>query len=159
MRHKKAEKRITEPDLLYKSRLVEKFINKIMIDGKKTVAQNVMYTALKMIGEKKNGEEPLAVFEKAIASVGPKVEVRARRVGGANYQVPAEVRGERKVSLAMKWIIDAARARSSKEYHTFAEKLAAEVLDAVDNKGEAIKKRDNVLRMAEANRAFSHFRW
>lgn len=92
-------------------------------------------------------------------NVAPKQEVRARRVGGANYQVPSEVRGERKVSLAGRWILEAARKRSNKEYHTFGEKLAAELLDAVDNKGEAVKKRDTIHRMAEANRAFAHFRW
>lgn len=159
MRHKKAHKRIVDGDKIYNNRLVEKFINKIMIAGKKTVAQSVMYEAFTIVASKNKDEEPVAIFEKAIQAVGPKVEVRARRVGGANYQVPTEVRGERKVSLAMKWIIDAARSRSSKEFHTFAEKLAAEFLDALANKGEAVKKRDNVLRMAEANRAFSHFRW
>ncbi|MEK7092685.1 MAG: 30S ribosomal protein S7 [Patescibacteria group bacterium] len=158
MRHKKADKRDVTTDIVYKSPLVEKFINKIMKDGKKSVAQKVLYASFDIIKAAQK-EEPLVVFEKAILNVGPKIEVRARRIGGANYQVPAEVRGERKLSLALKWILTAATARSSKEFHTFAEKLAAEILDALDNKGEAVKKRDTVLKMAEANRAFSHFRW
>ena len=159
MRHKKAEKRTVVLDKIYKNRLVEKFINNIMQDGKKTTAQRVVYTAFEILATKKADEEPVALFEKAILTVGPKVEVRAKRVGGANYQVPSEVRGERKVSLAMRWIITAAKARPNKEFHSLAEKLAAEILAAAENQGEAIKKRDTVLRMAEANRAFSHFRW
>lgn len=158
MRNKKAKKRAPVSDPIHDNRLVEKFINKIMKDGKKTVAQRNVYTALELIAEKRK-EDGVAVFEKAIVLVGPKIEVRAKRVGGANYQVPSEVRGERKVSLAMKWIINAATARSNKEFHTFAQKLAAEILDAVEGKGEAVRKRDTVLKMAEANRAFSHFRW
>ena len=155
--HKKTAKRNVIPDPVYKNKLVAKFINHLMIAGKKTVAEKMFYSAFAAIEEK--GQKPLEVFEKAIQIVGPKVEVRARRVGGANYQVPAEVRGERKVSLAIRWIVDAAKARSSSEYHSFANKLAAELLDAVQNQGAAIKKRDTVLRMAEANKAFSHFRW
>lgn len=157
MRHKKVAKRIVDSDPVYNSRLVTKFINNIMIAGKKTVAQKTFYKALSVIEGK--GQVPLEAFEKAIQTVGPKVEVRARRVGGANYQVPAEVRGERKTSLAIRWIIDAAKARPNTEFHTFSEKLAAEILDALQNQGAAIKKRDTVLRMAEANKAFSHFRW
>ncbi len=157
MRHKKVQKRQVSPDRLYQSRLVEKFINKIMKDGKKTVAQRAFYDALELI--EKKGKNPLETFERAIQTVGPKQEVRPRRVGGASYQIPVEVRGERKTSLAIQWILGAATARPSKEYHTFAEKLAAELLDATDNKGEAIRRRDTVLKAAEANRAFSHFRW
>lgn len=157
MRHKKAEKRKIDADTIYQNRLVTKFINRIMEDGKKTVAQRNFYDALQLIADKK--QDPLKTFEKALQAVGPKVEVRARRVGGANYQVPAEVRGERKVSLAIRWIITAAKARSSSEYKTFAAKLAAELLDATQNLGAAVKKRDTVLKTAEANRAFSHFRW
>lgn len=158
MRNKKAKKRAPVADTIYNNRLVEKFINKIMKDGKKTIAERNVYNAFKLMEEKKK-EDGVALFEKAIVLVGPKIEVRAKRVGGANYQVPSEVRGERKVSLAMKWIINAATARSNKEFHTFAQKLAAELLDAVEGKGEAVRKRDTVLKMAEANRAFSHFRW
>lgn len=157
MRHKKTAKRETLPDPVYKNKLVTKFINHVMIAGKKTVAEKMFYAAFAAIEEK--GQKPLEVFEKAIQIVGPKVEVKARRVGGANYQVPAEVRGERKVSLAIRWILDAAKARSSSEYRSFANKLAAELLDAVQNQGAAIKKRDTVHRMADANKAFSHFRW
>lgn len=157
MRGKKAEKRKTEPDKIYNNRLVAKFINRLMRDGKKTVAENVLYGALDILSQK--GQDPIQTFEKAIQTVGPKVEVKARRVGGASYQVPIEVRGDRKISLAIRWIIQAARARSSKDYHTFDKKLAAELLDASQNLGAAIKKRDTVLRMAEANRAFAHFRW
>lgn len=157
MRHKKTAKRETLPDPVYKNKLVTKFINHLMIAGKKTVAEKMFYSAFAAIEAK--GQKPLEVFEKAIQTVGPKVEVKARRVGGANYQVPAEVRGERKVSLAIRWILDAAKARSSKEYHSFANKLAAELLDATQNQGAAIKKRDTVHRMADANKAFAHFRW
>lgn len=159
MRHKKAEKRPAVGDKIYNNRLVEKLINNIMQDGKKTVAQKVVYNAFTIIASKKAEEQPVSLFEKAILTVGPKVEVRAKRVGGANYQVPTEVRGERKVSLAMRWIITAAKARPNKEYHSLSEKLAAEILAALEGQGEAIRKRDTVLRMAEANRAFSHFRW
>lgn len=158
MRHKKVEKRTVEGDALYKSRLVTKFINKIMRDGKKTVAERALYTAFDIVS-KKTSEDPLAVFERAVQNVGPKIEVKPRRVGGASYQVPVEVRGERKTSLAIRWIIEAARERSNREFHTIGEKLAAELLDALQNQGGAIKKRDTILRQAEANKAFSHFRW
>lgn len=157
MRHKKADKRETEPDKIYQNKLVAKFINRLMRDGKKTVAENLVYQAFDLIKQKK--EDPLVVFEKAIQNVGPRQEVRPRRVGGASYQVPQEVRGERKISLAIRWLVEAATARSSKEYHTFSEKLAGELLDASLNQGPAIKKRDTIHRMAEANRAFAHFRW
>ena len=157
MRGKKSEKRIAQTDTKYQNRFVAKFINKIMKDGKKTVAEKSVYCAFDIIGQK--NLNPLEVFEKALQNVGPKIEVKPRRVGGASYQVPTEVRGDRKMSLAIRWIANAARKRSSKEFHTFSEKLAAELLDAINNQGEAIKKRDTVLRMAEANKAFSHFRW
>lgn len=157
MRHSKTKKRITEPDKIYNSALVAKFINNLMRDGKKTVAQKVFYNALDIVKEK--GKEPLETFERAISNIEPKIEVKARRVGGANYQVPVEVRGERKMSLAIRWLIAAAASRPSKEYHTFSEKLAAELMDAIENKGEAIKKKDVMHRMAEANKAFAHFRW
>lgn len=156
MRHKKITKRKVEEDKIYQSKLVTKFVNGIMKDGKKSVAQKVFYNALELL--KKNGE-PINIFETAINNVGPKTEVKSKRVGGANYQVPQEVRGDRRIALAIRWIIEAARAKSSKEFHTFAEKLASEILDASKNEGAAVKKRDSVLRMAEANRAFSHFRF
>ena len=157
MRHAKVKKRVIEPDTIYNSFMVAKLINYIMESGKKTIAQNQVYKAFEILGTK--GEEPLKAFERAIQNVGPKVEVKARRVGGANYQVPVEVRAERKLSLALRWIIEAARKRSNKEYHTFAEKLAAELWDAAQNQGEAIRKREIALRQAEANKAFGHFRW
>ena len=157
MRHKKAGKRQAEPDKIYRSKLATKFINNLMRDGKKTVAQKVFYNALENIS--KQGEVALEVFEKALSNIEPRQEVKARRVGGASYQIPVEVRGDRRTSLAIRWLIQAARRRSNKDYHTFSEKLAAEFLDALENKGEAIKKRDVVHRMAEANKAFAHFRW
>jgi small subunit ribosomal protein S7 len=154
-RNAKIRKREVEADKVYGNRLVAKLINNIMQDGKKTVAQGIVYRTFDLLAKK---EEPLSLFEKAIQNVGPKTEIKARRVGGASYQIPLEVRGDRRASLALRWIIDAARARSNKEFHTFEEKLAAEIIDASQNLGEAIKKRDNVHRMAEANKAFSHFR-
>ncbi len=157
MRHKKAARRQTQPDKIYKSRLVTKFINNLMKDGKKTVAQRIFYDSLELL--KKQGKDPLEVFEKAIANIEPKQEVKARRVGGASYQVPIEVRGDRRTSLATRWVIQAAKSRSNKEFHTFSEKLAAEFLDALENKGDAIKKKDGMQRMADANKAFAHFRW
>lgn len=156
MRHKKAVKRKPEEDKMYQSKLVSKFINGIMHDGKKSVAENVFYKSFELL---KTDGDPLNIFETAINNVGPKTEVKSRRVGGANYQVPQEVRGDRRVALAIRWIIEAARARSNAEFRTFSEKLAAEFRDAYKNEGAAIKKRDAVLRMAEANRAFSHFRF
>lgn len=157
MRHKKAVKRKVETDVIYNSGLVAKFINRMMKDGKKNAAQKSFYTALEILGE--DGQNALSLFETAINNVGPRVEVKSRRVGGANYQVPLEVRGERKNALAIRWIVEAARARSNSQFHTFSEKLAAELLEASKNEGAAVKKRDNVLKMAEANRAFSHFRF
>ena len=156
MRHKKVQKRITQPDTLYNSPVVTKLINYVMKDGKKTVAQDLVYGAFELM---KKNDDPLKLFDKALQTVGPKVEVKARRVGGANYQVPVEVKHERRMTLALRWILEAARKRSSKEYHTFSEKLAAELMDAANNQGDAIRKRDITLKQAEANRAFSHFRW
>lgn len=137
--------------------MVARFINRIMQSGKKTVAQEKVYNALKLIADK--GQEPLPLFEKALQNVSPKVEVRARRIGGANYQVPVEVRPERRNALAIRWIVEAARKRSSKEFHRFEEKLAAEFIAAANGEGEAMKKKDVMHRQAEANRAFAHFRW
>lgn len=150
-------KRKIEGDKIYNSFLVAKFINNLMKNGQKTVARKVFYNALEILG--KDNENPLLVFETALQNVGPRQEVKSKRVGGANYQVPMDVRPERRTSLAIRWIIEAARARSNKEYHKFEEKLAAELLEASQNAGAAIKKRDNVQRMADANRAFSHFRF
>lgn len=157
MRHSKTPKRIVEPDKIYNNLLIARFINRVMYDGKKTVAQDVVYGALDIVKEK--GQDPLEVFEKAIQSVSPKLEVKARRVGGASYQIPSEVRPERRLSLAIRWIIEAARKRSNKEYHSFSEKLAQELLDATQNLGEAIRKRDLMQKNAEANRAFASFKY
>lgn len=148
---------VSRSDPLYGNLLVAKFINTIMKNGKKTVTQNLMYKAFDIIKEK--NQDPLKVFETAITNVGPRMEVKARRIGGASYQVPQEVRSERRISLAIRWIREAAAKRSNKEYHTFSEKLAAEFLDASQNQGESMKKRDTMQRMADANRAFAHFRW
>ena len=158
MRHAKIQKRQIQPDTLYNSVVIAKLINYIMIDGKKTVAQEQVYKALILLGEKGKGDA-LELFEKAMSNVGPKVEVKAKRIGGANYQVPVEVRAERRTALALRWIIEAARKRTNKEYHSFAEKLAAELWDATQNLGEAIRKKELALKQAEANKAFSHFRW
>lgn len=158
MRSKQAVKRILAPDPIYNSVLITRFINKIMSSGQKATAQTVIYAALENIKEK-TGQNPIEVFEKAMANVSPKMEVRPRRVGGASYQVPVEVRGDRKEALGIRWIVAAAKSRSNKEYHGFDKKLAAELMDAANNAGAAIKKRDDTLKVANANRAFSHFRW
>jgi len=153
----KLKKRTTESEPLYGNKLLSRFINRSMRDGKKSIASANVYKALDAI--KAKNLDPLTVFQTALSNVGPKMEVRPRRVGGASYQVPIEVRGDRRVSLSIRWIIAAALKRPNKQYHTFAEKLAAELLDAYHNTGEAIRKKDLMQRNAEANRAFSHFRW
>lgn len=158
MRSKKAPRRILPQDPLFGSRLLTRFINKVMRDGKRSIAQNLVYSALEKIRETTK-QDPVSVFEKAIQNISPKMEVRPRRVGGASYQVPIEVRGDRKEALSIRWVIAGARARSNKEFHTFGEKLAAELLDAANNTGSAIKKRDDMQKTANANRAFAHFRW
>jgi small subunit ribosomal protein S7 len=149
------EHRATLPDPIHNSELVEKFINSMMWNGKKTVAQQIFYSALDKVGQKA-GDEPLKVFKKAVENVKPVVEVKARRVGGANYQVPIEVNPGRRVSLAVRWLITQARARGEKG---MVERLAGEILDAASNRGGAVKKKDDVHRMAEANKAFAHYRW
>lgn len=157
-RRKKIKKKLTiSADVLYNNKLLSRFINKVMRSGKKSVACRIVYQALDMI--KTKNLDPITVFNTAIQNVGPRFEVKPRRVGGASYQVPIETRGERKISLAIRWLIQAANARSNKQYHTFSEKLATELIDAYNNTGEAIKKRNLVHRSAEANRAFAHFRW
>lgn len=157
MRGKRSSKRIWQPDPIYGNRLLSRLINRVMQRGKKRVAEQLVYKAFDLIKEK--GEDPIKVFETAITNVGPKMEVRPRRVGGASYQVPAEVRGDRRISLAMRWVVAYAKKRPNREYKTYDAKLAAELLDAAKEAGEAIKKRDTVHRMAEANRAFAHFKW
>ena len=155
MRHAKvSKKRAIEKDPVYNSLLVSKLVNYIMKDGKKTTAEGVVYNTFDILAKK---EEPLSLFEKAVQNVGPKTEIKARRVGGASYQIPIEVRGDRKTALALRWIVEAARAKSNKDFHTFSEKLADEVISASQNEGAAVKKRDNVHRMADANKASAHF--
>lgn len=158
MRSKKAPRKVLSPDPIYGSRLVSRFINKVMSEGRKSVAQKLVYQALEEIKEQTK-KEPLIIFETALQNVAPKMEVRPRRVGGASYQVPVEVRGDRKEALAIRWILSGARSRSNKEYHSFDKKLAAELIDAANNTGLAIKKKEDVQKQAAANRAFSHFRW
>lgn len=148
-------KRDVLPDPLYNSKLVTRLINNIMYDGKKGVAQKIVYGAFDIIREK-TGKEPLEVFEQAMENVMPQLEVKARRVGGATYQVPMEVRPERRQTLGLRWMTNYSRLRSEK---TMKERLAGEILDAVNGAGGAAKKRDDTHKMAEANRAFAHYRW
>lgn len=156
MRRKlKAKPKIT-PDSIYESEKVAKFINYVMLEGKKTTARGVVYRAMEEIKEKSKNPNPLEIFEAALKNTGPTMEVRSRRVGGANYQIPREVRPERRQFLSMKWIVDAARAKKGKPMH---EKLAEEIILASNNEGDAIKKRENTHKMAEANKAFAHFAW
>jgi len=154
----KLKKRLITPDPIYDSRLVAKLINVLMKAGKKSIAQKHVYKALDIIKEKTK-EDPLNSLRQALDNVKPSMEVRSRRIGGAAYQVPSPVRGERKESLSIRWVINAARARSNREFHHFYEKLAAELLDALENQGGAMEKKAQMTKMAEANKAFSHFRW
>ncbi len=154
-RRRAAEKRPLLPDAKYGNRVVSKFINAIMLDGKKSIAESTVYGAFDII-QKKTSNDPLAVFEEAIENVSPAIEVRSRRVGGATYQVPVEVRDERRLALAIRWLINASRARSER---TMRERLSAEFIDASTKRGGAVKKREDTHRMAEANKAFSHYRW
>jgi small subunit ribosomal protein S7 len=158
MRKKINYKREHQTDLKYGSVVVGRFINYLMEDGKKETARKIVYKALEIVAEK-TGQEPIDVFEAAIKNVMPRMEVRPRRVGGASYQVPMEVRGDRKEALAIRWLLFAARARSNSEFHTMQEKVATEFIEAYNNQGIAIKKKEDVQRQADANRAFSHFRW
>lgn len=143
-------------DIKYSSEEVGRFINYIMLHGKKSVAEKIVYSAFDEIKEKAKAEDPVAIFDEAMKNVGPTIEVRSRRVGGANYQVPVEVRPERRTALAMRWIIEAAKSKKGSPIHS---RLASELLLASKNEGEAVKKRENVHKMAEANRAFAHFAW
>ncbi|NLY56603.1 MAG: 30S ribosomal protein S7 [Firmicutes bacterium] len=148
-------KRVAKPDPIYNSELVTKLINKIMLNGKKSLAERITYTALDMVREK-TGNDPLEILEKAMNNIMPQVEVKPRRVGGATYQVPVEVRPERRTALGIRWLVNFARERGE---HTMAERLAAEILDAANGQGASVKKREDTHRMAEANRAFAHYRW
>ena len=155
-RKKLTNKRTVEPDPVYNSVLVSKFTNGLMLDGKKALARRMFYDAMGIIKEKMSDEEPLTVFEGAMENVRPRVEVKSRRVGGATYQVPIEVRPDRRNALAIRWIIGFAKGRSGQ---SMAEKLAAELLDAYNNRGASVKKKDDTHKMAEANKAFAHYRW
>ena len=154
-RRHSAEKREVNPDPKFGNIIITKFMNSIMYDGKKSAAESIVYGALAMI-EAKTKQGPLGVFEQALENVMPTIEVRSRRVGGATYQVPVEVRSVRRQALGIRWLISAARDRNEK---TMTERLSAELLDASNGRGNAVKKREDVHRMAEANRAFSHYRW
>ncbi len=155
MRRRKAPVRPVLPDPVYGSKVLTKFINAVMLDGKKSTAQRVMYAALERI-ESKSGEKGIDVFNKAMDNVKPVMEVKSRRVGGATYQVPMEVRPVRQQSLGIRWIVDAARKRNER---TMMERLSNELMDAATEKGSAFKKKEDTYRMAEANKAFAHYRW
>jgi small subunit ribosomal protein S7 len=150
-----AEKREILPDPKFGDLVLNKFMNCLMLDGKKSVAEKIVYGAFDVIG-KKTGNDPVSVFHEALENVKPAIEVRSRRVGGATYQVPIEVRTDRRQALAIRWLIETARARSE---NTMVERLSGELLDAANNRGAAVKKREDTHRMAEANKAFSHYRW
>jgi small subunit ribosomal protein S7 len=156
MRRKLKTKKPLKPDYKYDSEKLAKFINYIMLDGKKSVAERIIYTTLDIIKEKAKVKNPIEIFELALSNTAPNMEIRSRRVGGANYQVPVEVRPSRRAALSMKWIIDAAR---SKKGASISDKLADEIISASKNEGEAVKKRENTHKMAEANKAFAHFAW
>lgn len=156
MRRKVKNRNIAEPDIIYNSQKLGKFINNIMWSGKKETARKIVYGAFDVIKEKTGNPNPLEVFDTAIKNASPMMEVRSRRIGGANYQVPVEVRAERKLALAMRWIIDAARSKKGEAMH---KKLAEEIMLASKNEGTACKKREDTHKMAEANKAFAHFAW
>jgi small subunit ribosomal protein S7 len=155
-RRKGNYKREVAPDPIYNDVLLAKFVNKVMLDGKKSVAQAIVYDSLNQIKEKVQEEEPLQVFKKAVENIKPQLEVRSRRVGGATYQVPVDVRPSRRVTLALRWLTSYSRSRGEK---SMANRVAGEIIDAYNNRGNAIKKKEDVHRMAEANRAFSHYNW
>lgn len=150
-----AIRREINPDAVYNNRLVTQLINKILLDGKKSVAESIVYGAFGLI-EEKSGQDPLSIFKKAMDNVRPTLEVKPKRVGGATYQVPMEVNSRRATTLAVRWMVDYSRKRKEK---TMIERLAAEILDASNGVGTSIKKREDIFKMAEANRAFSHYRW
>ena len=155
MRKYRAEKREVEPDPVYNEVLVNKLINKVMLDGKKSVAEKIVYQALEII-EEQTGEEPITVYKEALDNILPALEVKSRRVGGSNYQVPVEVDDHRKMSLALRWLLEAARNRGER---MMVDRLASEIMDAYNNTGGAVNTKEEVHRMAEANRAFAHYRW
>ena len=154
-RRHRAEKRTINPDPKFGDLVLSKFMNSIMLDGKKSVAERIVYGALDQVEEKAR-TEPLAMFHSALENIAPELEVRSRRVGGATYQVPVDVRAERKQALAIRWLIAAARKRNET---TMIDRLASEMMDAANNRGSAVKKREDTHKMADANKAFSHYRW
>lgn len=156
MRRPIKDKRNIQPDRVYNSIVLEQFINYVMLDGKKTTARSVVYGALDIIKDKAKAKDPMEVFNGALKNAGPLMEVKSRRIGGANYQVPIEVPAKRRTALAMRWILEAARGKKGT---TMAERLANELMEANNNEGEVIKKKENVHKMAEANKAFAHFAW
>jgi small subunit ribosomal protein S7 len=155
-RRRRAQKRQVLPDPVYGDETLTKFMNYVMYEGKKSVAESIVYGAFDIMEKKTRGRESLQTFHEALDNVAPALEVRSRRVGGATYHVPMEVRPERRRALAIRWLVTAARSRGE---HTMEERLAGELLDAANNRGSAVKKREDTHRMAEANRAFSHYRW
>ena len=155
MRKRRAVKRDVLPDPIYKSKVVTKLINRIMLDGKKGVAEKILYEAFDTVKEK-TGEDPVVVFEKALENIKPQLEVKSKRVGGSNYQVPVEVSETRSQTLGLRWLVNYARLRNG---HTMAQNLADEIIDASNGTGNAVKKREDTHRMAEANKAFAHYRW
>ncbi|MDR1357744.1 MAG: 30S ribosomal protein S7 [Coriobacteriales bacterium] len=150
-----AERREIIPDAAYNNRLVTQLVNKVLLDGKKSTAEGIVYGSFAIV-EEKSGQDPLSIFKKAMDNVRPTLEVKPKRVGGATYQVPMEVNTRRATTLAIRWIVDFSRKRKEK---TMAERLAAEILDASNNTGSSVKRREDIFKMAEANRAFSHYRW
>jgi len=154
-RRRAAEKREVLPDPKFSDQVVMKFMNSLMVDGKKSTAETILYGSFDTVADKSK-QDPLTVFHDALGNVRPQIEVRSRRVGGATYQVPVEVRTERRQALAIRWVIEAARKRSE---NTMTERLAGELMDAAGNRGSAVKKREDTHRMAEANKAFAHYRW
>ena len=155
-RRRESPKRKVLPDPKYHDRLITKFVNALMLSGKKSTAERICYGALDLVGARSGEDEPLAIFKKALENIKPRIEVKSRRVGGATFQVPIEVRPERRTSLGMRWLINYSIKRGEK---TMVEKLAAEILDASNGRGAAVKKREDTHKMADANKAFAHFRW
>ena len=155
-RRRKAEKREIRPDTLYGDKVLSKFINTVMVDGMKSKSEKIVYDALEAATNKLKAKSPIDVFRNALNNVKPGIEVRSRRVGGATYQVPVEIRGERAQALAIRWIVDASRKRNEK---SMVDRLAQELADAHDNKGISVKKKEDTHKMADANRAFAHYRW
>jgi len=155
MRKRRAVRRDVLPDPIYKSKVVTKLVNRIMLDGKKGVAEKILYEAFDIVKEK-TGENPVTVFEKALENIKPQLEVKSKRVGGSNYQVPVEVSATRSQTLGLRWLVNYARLRNG---HTMAQNLADEIIDASNGTGNAVKKREDTHRMAEANKAFAHYRW